>query len=158
VSGARRRCGRRTDGEERAMYAVIKTGGKQHKVKPGDVIEVEYLHGAEETMTFHPILVVDDDGKTHYGREAEHAIVTAKLLGEQKGDKVKVFKYKNKSGYSRRAGHRQLLTLVEIADVSLGGTTARRAAPKKAKTAEAPAPEVAEEGASEAADESAEAE
>jgi large subunit ribosomal protein L21 len=114
------------------MYAVIKTGGKQHKVKPGDVIEVEYLHGADETMTFQPLLVVDDDGTTHYGKDAEKAVVTAKLLGEQKGEKVKVFKYKNKSGYSRRAGHRQLLTLVEIEDVSLGAS-AKTAAPKKAK-------------------------
>ena len=124
------------------MYAVIKTGGKQHKVKPGDVIEVEYLHGAEETMTFQPLLVVDDDGTTHYGKDAEKAVVTAKLLGEQKGEKVKVFKYKNKSGYSRRAGHRQLLTLVEIEDVSLGAPA--KAAPKKAKE---PVPTVAEPAA-----------
>ena len=115
------------------MYAVIKTGGKQHKVKAGDVIEVEYLHpgGDDDTVTFHPLLVVDDDGKTHVGKEAERAVVTAKLLGEQKGDKVHVFKYTNKSGYSRRQGHRQLLTLVEISDVSLGA--ARTSAAKKAK-------------------------
>jgi len=125
------------------MYAVIKTGGKQHKVKPGDVIEVEYLHGADETMTFHPILVVDDEGKTHYGRDAERATVTAKLLGERKGEKVKVFKYKNKSGYARHAGHRQLLTLVEIADVSLGGTA--KAAAKPAKGAAEPSPEPTDE-------------
>ena len=49
------------------MYAVIKTGGKQHKVKAGDVIEVEKIVHDGETMTFHPILVVDDDGKTHVG-------------------------------------------------------------------------------------------
>ena len=128
------------------MYAVIKTGGKQHKVKPGDVIEVEYLHGAEEKLTFHPLLVVDDDGHTHVGKEAERAVVTAKLLGEQKGDKVKVFKYKNKTGYSRRAGHRQLLTLVEIEDVSLGAAP-KKAAPKKAEPAPAPAEEPAAETA-----------
>ena len=121
------------------MYAVIKTGGKQHKVKPGDVIEVEYLHGADETLTFHPLLVVDDEGKTHFGKDAGKAVVTAKLLGEQKGDKVKVFKYKNKSGYSRRAGHRQLMTLLEISEVTLG------AVPKRAATKKTPAE--AEEGA-----------
>ena len=114
------------------MYAVIKTGGKQHKVQTGDVIEIEYLHGAGDTVTFHPLLVVDDDGHTHVGKEAERAVVTAKLLGEQKGDKVKVFKYKNKSGYARRSGHRQLLTLVEIEEVTLG-QPARKAAPKKAE-------------------------
>lgn len=131
------------------MYAVIKTGGKQHKVKPGDVIEVEYLHGDGETVTFHPLLVVDDDGKTHYGKDAEKAVVTAKLLGEQKGDKVKVFKYKNKTGYSRRAGHRQLLTLIEIEDVTLG-SPAKKAAPKKAEEPSEPAAEVAAETAVEA--------
>ena len=101
------------------MYAVIKAGGKQHKVKAGDVLEVEYMHGEEDagTVTFHPVLVVDDDGKTHYGKEAQQAVVTAKLLGEQKGDKVNVFKYKNKSGYARRQVHRPLMTLFDICDV-----------------------------------------
>ena len=70
--------------------------------------------------------MVDDDGTTHYGKEAQQAVVTAKLLGEQKGDKVHVFKYKNKSGYARRRGHRQLMTLVEIADVKLGSAPKRR--------------------------------
>ena len=113
------------------MYAVIKAGGKQHKVKAGDVLEVEYMHGEEDggTVTFHPVLVVDDDGKTHYGKEAQQAVVTAKLLGEQKGDKVNVFKYKNKSGYARRQGHRQVMTLIEISDVKLGA--ARRSTAKK---------------------------
>ena len=111
------------------MYAVIRTGGKQQKVKPGDVIEVEYLHSEGETITFHPLLVVDDDGKTHYGKDAQGAVVTAKLLGEQKGDKVSIFKYKSKSGYARRQGHRQLMTLLEIAEVKLG---TRKAPAKKA--------------------------
>lgn len=122
------------------MYAVIRTGGKQQKVKPGDIIEVEYLQAGDETVTFHPLLVVDDDGKAHAGKEAERAVVKAKLLGEQKGDKVHVFKYKNKSGYARRQGHRQLMTLLEISEVSLG--TARKAPARKAaktKPAEEPA-------------------
>ena len=123
------------------MYAVIKAGGKQHKVKAGDVLEVEYMHGEGDgdTVTFHPVLVVDDDGKTHFGKEAQQAVVTAKLLGEQKGDKVNVFKYKNKSGYSRRQGHRQLLTLIEISDVKLGATkrsTAKKTAAKAEESAE----------------------
>jgi large subunit ribosomal protein L21 len=121
------------------MYAVIKTGGKQHKVQPGDVIEVELMHGIGETVTFQPLLVVDDDGTTHYGKEAARAVVTAKPVGEQKGDKVKIFKYKNKTGYARKAGHRQLLTLLEISTVSLGGA-AKTAAKKPAKTEEPEAP------------------
>jgi large subunit ribosomal protein L21 len=122
------------------MYAVIKTGGKQHRVKPGDVIEVEYMHGLGETVTFHPLLVVDDDGKTHFGKQAEGAVVTAKPVGEQKGDKVRVMKYKNKTGYSRRQGHRQLMTLLEISDVSVAGEkkpAARKPAAKPTAKAQA---------------------
>jgi large subunit ribosomal protein L21 len=115
------------------MYAVIKAGGKQQKVKTGDVIEVEYMAKAGETVTFHPLLVVDENGTTHFGKEAERAVVTAKPLGEQKGEKVKIFKYKNKSGYSRRAGHRQLMTLLEISEVSLGATAAKKSPAKKAE-------------------------
>ena len=123
------------------MYAVIKTGGKQHKVKAGDVIEVELIRSDGETVTFTPLLVVDDDGATHFGKEASKAVVTAKLVGEQKGDKVKIFKYRPKTGYAKRAGHRQMYTLIEIQDVTLGGTTKRaaKAAPKQAPKAEAEA-------------------
>ena len=103
------------------MYAVSKSGGKQHKVQAGDVIEVEKIVHEGETVTFRPLLVVDDDGATHVGGEAAKATVTAKPLGEKKGDKVRIFKYRPKSGYATRAGHRQLVTLLEIEDVSLGG-------------------------------------
>jgi large subunit ribosomal protein L21 len=101
------------------MYAVIKTGGKQHRVQVGDVIEIEKLVTEGETVEFHPLLVVDGDGKTHVGTEAAKAVVVAKPLGEKKGEKVKVFKYRPKSGYARKAGHRQLLTMLEITDVKL---------------------------------------
>jgi large subunit ribosomal protein L21 len=133
------------------MYAVIKTGGKQQKVKTGDVIEVEKLVHEGETITFHPILLVDDDGVTHVGAEAAKATVTAMPLGEQKGDKIKIFKYRPKTGYAKRGGHRQLLTLLEIQDVSLGAgpkkAAAKKATQKAAPKAEA---EVPAEGAAEA--------
>ncbi|HET6776443.1 MAG TPA: 50S ribosomal protein L21 [Actinomycetota bacterium] len=149
------------------MYAVIKTGGKQHRVKPGDVIEVEYMHGLGDTVTFHPLLVVDDDGKTHFGKQAEGAVVTAKPVGEQKGDKVRVMKYKNKTGYSRRQGHRQLMTLLEISDVTMAGEkkpAARKPAAKSTaakSTAKAPAKKAApkedtQAGEDEAAEEAGE--
>jgi large subunit ribosomal protein L21 len=115
------------------MYAVIKAGGKQHRVQPGDVIEVELMHGQHGTsITFTPLLVVDDEGKTHVGKDLGKAQVKAKLLGEQKGDKVKVFKYRPKTGYARRQGHRQLQSLIEIEDVVLG----RRAPSKRADAKE----------------------
>jgi large subunit ribosomal protein L21 len=140
------------------MYAVIKAGGKQHKVKAGDVLEIELMHADGDTVTFEPLLVVDDDGKTHYGKEAAQAVVTAKLLGEHKGDKVHVFKYKNKSGYARRQGHRQLMTLIEIADVKLGSTPKRAAAttsdpgPATKRTTKPAKDESTESDAAEAAD------
>jgi large subunit ribosomal protein L21 len=102
------------------MYAVIKTGGKQHKVKAGDVIEIEKLVTEDDIVTFTPLLVVDDDGTTHAGKAASKAKVTAKPLGETKGDKIKIFKYRPKTGYAKKAGHRQQLTLIEIQDVTLG--------------------------------------
>jgi large subunit ribosomal protein L21 len=138
------------------MYAVIRTGGKQQKVKPGDIVEVEYLHAEGDTVTFQPVLVVDDDGKTHVGKEIERAVVTAKLVGEQKGDKVHVFKYKNKSGYSRRQGHRQLMTLLEIAEVKLPATRApAKTAEKASKPAKAEEPAAEDAAAGEAAEEPA---
>jgi len=113
------------------MYAVIKAGGKQHKVQPGDVIEIELMHGGhDEAVTFTPILVVDDEGKTHYGKELGKAQVKGKLVGQGKGEKVKIFKYRPKTGYTRRQGHRQMLTLVEILEVTLP----KRAATKKAES------------------------
>ncbi len=131
------------------MYAVIKTGGKQHKVQTGDVIEVEKIVHEGETMTFQPLLVVDDDGKTHVGAEAAKATVTAKPLGEKKGEKVKIFKYRPKSGYAQRGGHRQLITLLEIEDVKLGGSQksekkAEKKAEPKAEKKSAPKAEKAE--------------
>jgi len=125
------------------MYAVIKAGGKQHRVKSGDVIEVELVHGQPgNAVEFQPLLVVDDDGKTHHGKDLAKAVVVGKLVGEQKGDKVKVFKYRAKTGYSRRQGHRQLMTLLEIEDVRL---EPKKAGSKKAE--EAPAPEATEAAA-----------
>ena len=123
------------------MYAVIKTGGKQQKVTAGDVIEVEKLVHEGETISFHPILVVDDDGTTHVGAEAAKATVTATPLGEKKGDKIKIFKYRPKSGYAKRGGHRQLLTMLEITGVSLGGASPKKAAAKKEEKAEVAAEE-----------------
>ena len=123
------------------MYAVIRAGGKQHRVKPGDVIEIDLVRRADSgQLTFTPLLVVDDDGKTHVGKDVAKAQVTAKVLGQQKGDKVDIFKYRPKTGYARRQGHRQMYTLVEIEGVTLGG---RRAAPKKEAVQAEPEPELA---------------
>jgi len=129
------------------MYAVIKTGGKQHRVQPGDVIEVELMHGQHgASVTFTPLLVVDDEGKTHVGKDLGRAQVKAKLLGEEKGEKVKIFKYRAKTGYAKRMGHRQMHSLVQIEDVVLGKRAAARTseeAEEEAAPEAAPEPEAA---------------
>src|SRR5918992_1296733 len=102
------------------MYAVVKVGGKQERVEPGDVIEVELMKADPgDVVELDPIVVFDDDGKAHVGKDLSKARVKAKLLGDKKGDKVRGFKYRNKTGYRRQAGHRQLLTLLEIEEVAL---------------------------------------
>jgi len=118
------------------MYAVIKTGGKQHKVTAGDLIRVELLEGNPgDKITFEPLLVVEDDGTTHFGKDAAKSVVTGKLAGDQKGEKVQVFKYKAKTGYSRKTGHRQMLTMIEIQDVKLASAKKAPAAASKSASA-----------------------
>lgn len=100
------------------MYAVIKTGGKQYKVSQGDVVEIEHLSVKGDSTTFTPILVVTDDGQTIYGaKELKSYTVSAKILGDAKGDKLTVFKYRPKSGYASKTGHRQLYSLIEITGI-----------------------------------------
>jgi large subunit ribosomal protein L21 len=102
------------------MYAVIRVGGKQERVRPGDVVEVEFMKlDPGSSVEFEPIVVFDDDGKAHVGKDLSKAKVVARLAGDKKGDKIRVFKYRPKSGYRRTQGHRQLLTLLEIDEVAL---------------------------------------
>ena len=113
------------------MYAIIRSGGKQTKVSEGDVIHVELLKGAGEEVTFTPLFFVDDKGKSVTDREKLGKMsVKAKVLGEVQGDKIDIFKYKNKTGYRRRQGHRQRYTKLEIV-----GITKPRATKKKAEAA-----------------------
>lgn len=100
------------------MYAVIRAGGKQYKVAEGDVIQIEKVASGSKKLEFEPLLVVDDKGKTTTSRsDLARAKVSAEVLGEEKGDKVRIFKYKNKSRYRRRAGHRQRYTSIRIAGI-----------------------------------------
>jgi large subunit ribosomal protein L21 len=135
------------------MYAIIRAGGKQAKVRSGDVIEVERIKDPADSIEFKPILVVDDDGTTHALPAAlNDAVVKAKVLGEVKGDKIDIFKYKNKTGYRRHQGHRQTFTQVEITDIALAPPAKKKATTKKAastKKAAAPEPAADTDAASE---------
>ena len=102
------------------MYAIIRAGGKQAKVKTGDVIEIERVKDVPESLTFTPLLVVGEDGATVTDREAlSGATVVAEVLGETKGDKIDIFKYKNKTGYRRHLGHRQKYTQIRVVSIDL---------------------------------------
>jgi large subunit ribosomal protein L21 len=120
------------------MYAIIRTGGKQTKVRTGDVIDVELLKTDEENVTFVPLLVVDDSGAAISDRKVlAGATVSAKVLGVVKGEKIDIFKYKNKTGYRRRQGHRQRYTSLEVTEIALPKGAAKAAATKKAAPAAA---------------------
>lgn len=111
------------------MYAIIRAGGKQAKVHSGDVIDIERVKSDAEELTFEPLLVVDDDGNALSDHAAlAKASVVAKVLGESQGPKIDIFKYKNKTGYRRRQGHRQKYTRIEITGINLP----KKASPKKA--------------------------
>lgn len=114
------------------MYAVIRTGGKQYKVAAGDVIEVERLKikGDDPTLTLTPLFVVDDGGNAISGADKLADFkVGVKVVGDTKGDKITVFKYRNKSGYASKTGHRQQYSMIEI--TSIGSEK-----PKKTEKAE----------------------
>jgi large subunit ribosomal protein L21 len=103
------------------MYAIVTTGGKQYKVAEGDVIEVEKLDGeagAEVALT--PILLVDGETVTHDADTLAKANVTAEVVAQTKGPKIKIHKYKNKTGYHKRMGHRQRLTQVKVTGIDSG--------------------------------------
>jgi large subunit ribosomal protein L21 len=116
---------------EVVVYALIRAGGKQHKVAKGDVIEIEHLRDGSKKLEFTPLLVVDDKGKaTSEKSELAKAKVKASVLGESKGAKVDVFKYRSKTGYRRQAGHRQRYTSIQIDDIAVAGGKAKQAAKK----------------------------
>ena len=112
------------------MYAIIRAGGKQSKVSEGDVLDVERLKETGE-VTFTPLLIVKDDGTViSDAKKLEKAKVTAEVVGEHRGDKIEVFKYKNKSGYRRRSGHRQTYTTIKVKKITM--TSAKKMAASKA--------------------------
>ncbi|HIQ98710.1 MAG TPA: 50S ribosomal protein L21 [Candidatus Scybalocola faecavium] len=101
------------------MYAIIATGGKQYKVAEGDIINVEKL-GVEagESVTFDQVLVVSGDEVKVGNPTVEGASVAATVVGNVKGKKVIVYKFKRKTGYHKKNGHRQAYTKVKIEKIN----------------------------------------
>ena len=126
------------------MYAIIRAGGKQAKVQSGDVIEIERVKSDAEEMSFSPLLIVDDKGNAVSDRDVlAKASVTAKVLGESQGPKIDIFKYKNKTGYRRRQGHRQKYTQIEITEIKMPGAKGKSAAKPAADKASGAKPAAA---------------
>jgi large subunit ribosomal protein L21 len=102
------------------MYAIIKTGGKQYRVERGQTLLVEKLTADEgATVALEPVLFRSED--TVFDAKGLGKVkVSARVVGHERGEKLRVFKFKPKRGYKRRAGHRQSLTRIEITEISNG--------------------------------------
>jgi len=120
-------------------YAIIKTGGKQYRVKPGDELDVELLPDLVDSVAeFGEVLALSDGGEVTIGAPlVEGAKVTAQVLSHYKDKKLMVFKYKAKNRYRRKRGHRQTYTRLRIQDIELNKPRAPRRRAAAAASTEA---------------------
>ncbi len=102
------------------MYAVIRAGGKQYRVSPGDVVKIEKASASGQNIDFEVLAVGSGEGKI---AKADDARVVGEILGEGRADKILVFHFKRKKQYKKLNGHRQPFTQVRIAEISAGGQT-----------------------------------
>ncbi len=109
------------------MYAIVKTGGKQYRVEKGQSLLVEKLPG--DSVSLQPLLYVDGSTVIDAVDELSRVTVSARVLGAERGPKLRVVKFKPKRGYKRRTGHRQDLTRIEITDIKLAGARSARSKP-----------------------------
>ena len=102
------------------MYAIVRAGATQHKVAVGDVLEIDLISTpVGESLTLPVVMAVDDDQVTTDSKKLDKATVTVEVLGGTKGPKIVIQKYKNKTGYKKRQGHRQKYTRVKVTDIKL---------------------------------------
>ena len=103
------------------MYAVIKTGGKQYRVSEGQTLLIERLpDDVGATVALQPLLLAGDGDPVFEGDGLAAAVVQAEVVAHERGPKLRVFKFKPKSGYKRRTGHRQELTRIRITSIGKG--------------------------------------
>ncbi|MDO4242652.1 MAG: 50S ribosomal protein L21 [Actinomyces sp.] len=96
------------------VYAIVKAGGRQEKVSVGDVVVVDKLPGEiGDEVSLAPVMLVDGD-KVTTAADLASTSVTAEIVGDEKGPKINILKFKNKTGYRRRQGHRAQLTAIRI--------------------------------------------
>jgi large subunit ribosomal protein L21 len=97
------------------VYAIVRAGGRQEKVEVGTVLVVDRQKPADDgTVTFAPVLLVDGEKVTHLAADLAKVTVTAEFVGNERGPKIIIQKFKNKTGYKKRQGHRQDLSRVRI--------------------------------------------
>ena len=100
------------------MYAIVKTGGRQYKVAEGDIVKVEKIEGElGSSVALTPVLLVDGATVTTKADELAKVKVSAEIIDSVTGPKIKILKYKNKTGYKKRQGHRQPLTVLKITGI-----------------------------------------
>jgi large subunit ribosomal protein L21 len=134
------------------MYAVIRAGGKQYRVAPGDVIRIESTRAKDGNVEFGDVLAVSGEaGKI--ARPQSEARVTGKVVEEGRGDKILVFHYKRKKQYKKLRGHRQHFTAVRITEIAFDGQRFTAPEEDKAEQKAAPKPKKAAEPEEHAADE-----
>jgi large subunit ribosomal protein L21 len=103
------------------VYAIVRAGGRQEKVAVGDVFELDRVSGEPgDTVTLPAVLLVDGGTVTSGAEALEGVTVTAEVVGHTKGPKIDILRFKNKTGYHRRQGHRQRLTRVKITGIDAG--------------------------------------
>ena len=108
-----------TEESESAVYAIVRSGGQQHKVAVGDVIEIDKVATKPgETLSLPALLVVDGDAVTSDAAALAKVDVQAEVVGDTKGPKITILKYKNKTGYRKRQGHRQKYTQVKVTAIN----------------------------------------
>jgi large subunit ribosomal protein L21 len=122
-----------------SMYAVVESGGKQYKVEKGTALLVDRLDAKEgDKVSLRPVMFRDKDVVAD-AKGLEKVKVEATVAEHLRGPKIKVFKYKPKKGYRRRAGHRSELTRLEVTELKLGGAAAKPKAEQKPKAEKKPA-------------------
>ncbi|MDP9432197.1 MAG: 50S ribosomal protein L21 [Actinomycetota bacterium] len=103
------------------MYAIVRSGGRQEKVAVGDVLEVNRLAAAPgDSVTLPAVLVVDGENVTTDPNALAGVTVSAEVVGELRGPKIDILKYKNKTGYRRRQGYRSDLTRIRVTGIEMG--------------------------------------
>jgi large subunit ribosomal protein L21 len=110
------------------VYAIVRCGGRQEKASVDDVLTVDRLTGeVGSTLTLPALLVVDGDNVVSDPEELGGYQIAAEIVGDASGPKINMIRYKNKTGYRRRLGHRQRYTQVKITSISKGGAAAKAA-------------------------------